>query len=412
MPTSRLALFIASIIAALALTLLLIFVIMQPPLADLSSLALMLGFTSAGSAALGFLSQRMGWWRRLRRITLALTLGYLLAAGLTIFNVWVTAKLMFIIQHDLALGALLLLFATGISVAFGYFITSSMTDTLRELLHGAERLSEGDFAARVPVAGRDEVAQVAQAFNEMAARLEQAAETERQLEEARRHLIAGASHDLRTPLTSVRAMLDALAEGVVSDPATIARYLHKSQGEINRMSALIDSLFDLALLDTGHLELERERGSLADLISDTLESFTARAHAAGVALTGSAVPEVDPVWMDIAQISRVLNNLLDNALRHTPEGGRVRVRAAREEDMARVRVADSGPGISPEDLPHIFEHFYRGEKSRSREGFAHGGTGRGLAIAKGIVEAHGGRIWAESAPEEGTQVIFTLPVRP
>ncbi len=116
------------------------------------------------------------------------------------------------------------------------------------------------------------------------------------------------------------------------------------------------------------------------------------------------------VWMDTTQISRVLNNLLDNALRHTPEGGRVRVRAAREGDMARVRVADSGPGISPEDLPHIFEHFYRGEKSRSREGFAHGGTGLGLAIAKGIVEAHGGRIWVESAPGEGTQVIFTLPV--
>jgi signal transduction histidine kinase len=408
-PTRRLSVFFVSIGVFIALTLILVALVMRPPSADLSYLALLLSVTGTASAVMGFISQRMGWWRRVRSINLALALGYLLAAALTILNVWLTAELMFINQHDLALGTLLLLFAGGISVAFGLFISSSITESLRELVRGAQDVSEGDFSVRVPVSGRDEVAQVATAFNEMIAQLEQMDQAEKALQQARRNLLSGASHDLRTPLASIRAMVDALADGVVSDELTTTRYLHQTQTEIARMSALIDNLFELAQLDIGTVEIQGESASLSDMISDTLQAFAARAQVKTITLTGDAGTDIDPVWMDSAQINRVLNNLLDNALRHTPAGGTITLTAERDAARVRVQVRDTGEGVSPDDLPHIFNYFYRGEQSRSRDGFAQGGAGLGLATVKNIVEAHGGEIWAKSGVGEGATFTFTLP---
>ncbi len=406
---SRSAIYSLGILAALALTVALIVAVMNPPLTDLMYLAISLGLTAVGSAAVGFISHRLGWWRRLRSLNLTLTLGYVLAAGLTLLNVWLTARLMFINQHDLALASLLLFFAGAISVFFGYFLSSSITQALQNLVQGAERLSEGDFTTRVDPVGRNEVAQLAQSFNTMVARLETALERERSLETARRNLVAWASHDLRTPLASLRAMIDALADGVVEDKETVARYLAQSQNEIGRMSKLIDDLFELAQLDAGHLDLAWDSNSLADLISDTLEGFSARAKAQNIHLSGSVSPHVDPVWMASDKISRVLHNLLENALRHTPQGGEVRLQAELENGSVLVQVQDNGRGIEPDDLPHIFDRFFRGERSRSREGQTGGGAGLGLAIAKGLVEAHGGRIWVESSPEQGTVLSFALP---
>jgi signal transduction histidine kinase len=280
---------------------------------------------------------------------------------------------------------------------------------VRDLAASAGRIREGDFSARVDARGRDEVARLAGAFNEMAARLEQSAAEAAALDEARRNLVAWASHDLRTPLASLRAMIDALADGVVGDPATESRYLSQCQAEIRRMSALIDDLFVLAQLDAGHAALSFEPGSLSDLISDTLAAFAARAESRRVALGGSVGPGVDPVWMAPDKISRVLHNLLDNALRHTPEGGRIEVTAACDGARVSVGMCDSGTGIAPDDLPHVFDSFYRGEKSRSRSGYESGGAGLGLTIARRLVEAHGGAIWAESAPGQGTAIRFTLP---
>jgi signal transduction histidine kinase len=243
----------------------------------------------------------------------------------------------------------------------------------------------------------------------MAARLEAADREARALDAARRDLVAWASHDLRTPLASLRAMLDALTDGVVADPETTTRYLRQSQAEIVRMNALIDDLFELAQMDAGNLALRYDAGSLADLISDTLEGFSARAQARGLTLHGSVDSQVDPVWMASDKIGRVLRNLIENAIRHTPAGGDIQLGAEVQDGMILVSLKDSGDGIAPEDLPRIFERFYRGEKSRSREGFDSGGAGLGLAIAKGLIESHGGRIWAESAPGRGTVMKFTLP---
>ncbi len=405
--------YLLGILAALALTVALVFALMRPEPSDLAHLALLFGLTGSASAVIGFTSHRLGWWRRLRSLNQTLTLGYLIAAFLTLINVWITARLMFINEHDLTLAGLLLLFAGGISVSFGYFVSASMTQALQDVVLAARRVSEGDFSTRVRVEGQDEVARLAQAFNAMAARLEVADNEARSLDAARRDLVAWASHDLRTPLASLRVMLDALSDGVVADPETVARYLRQSQAEITRMSALIDDLFELAQMDAGNLALRCDSGSLADLISDTLEGFTARAQAKGIILHGTVDPKVDPVWMASDKIGRVLRNLIENAIRHTPTGGEIQLFAEVRDGTVLVSLKDSGEGIAPEDLPRIFERFYRGDaarsRSRSREGFDSGGAGLGLAIARGLIESHGGRIWAESAPGRGTVMKFTLP---
>lgn len=416
MKVSRLAIFVIGIAAALALTVALVVAVMRPPLNDLLQLALSFAITGAASAALGFISHRLGWWQRVRRISQTLTIGYAFAALLTLLNVWLTARLMFINEHDLTLAGLLLLFASGICISFGYFLSSSITQTLGDLVRAAQQVGEGDFSNQVQAIGQDEIAQLALAFNAMMERLAKAEADSRALDAARRDLVAWASHDLRTPLTSLRAMIDALTDGVVSEPDTVARYLRQCQAEVARMNTLIDDLFELAQLDTGHLILKLELASLSDLISDALQGFILRAREKGVTLSGKVEPDIDPVCMAPEKISRVLQNLLENAIRHTPAGGAIDLDARRENGSVAVSVRDTGEGIASQDLPRIFERFYRGERSRSREPYggeggrrASSGAGLGLAIAKGLVEAHGGRIWAESVPGVGTTVTFSLP---
>jgi signal transduction histidine kinase len=381
---------------------------MRPPQEDLIQLAGIYGLTALASVAVGFGAQRSGLWRRLGSLAGSLTLGYILAAGLTLINVWVTARLMFISQHDLALAGVLLLFASGISVSFGYLLSRSLAGSLRTMIDAAENLSQGDFSARVPVEGTDEVALLGRAFNRMASRLELADAEAQRLEDARRDFVAWVSHDLRTPLAALRAMIDAMAEGVVTEPDNVARYLKQSQSEIDRLNGLIDDLFELSRLDTGHLQLGYELCSLSDLVSDTVGSLAPRAAAKGVAVTAEIDAMVDPVRIAPRHIGRALHNLLDNALRHTPAGGSIELRVYRREQGVEVAVHDTGEGVNPAELDLIFERFYRAEASRSRSGADSAGAGLGLAIARGMIEAHGGRIWAESNGQ-GATFRFTLP---
>lgn len=407
--SSRFGLYLLGLLAAFSLTLVMIALVMRPPVTDLMYLALFLTATGSISAGVGYLTYRLGWWRRIPSLRYTLTLGYVLAAGLTLLNVWITAELMFVNPHDLALAVLLLVFAGGVAVSFGDLLSTMVTRAVRDLAEGAAAIREGDFSVRVEAEGRDELAALAASFNEMAAQLEQVAAEKELLDRTRRDLVAWASHDLRTPLASLRAMIDALADGVVDDPETTRRYLEQSQAEIARMSGLINDLFELAQLDAGAQDFTCEESSLSDLISDTLAAFGARAKAKGVTLCGSVDPTVDPVWMAPDRISRVLYNLLENAIRHTPPGGEISLEAMPRGEDIHVAVRDSGEGIAAADLPHVFERFYRGEKSRSRGGYASGGAGLGLAIAHGLVEAHGGRIWVKSTPGRGTVMQFTLP---
>jgi signal transduction histidine kinase len=243
----------------------------------------------------------------------------------------------------------------------------------------------------------------------MAATLEQAKMREREADEARRDLVAAVSHDLRTPLASTRALIEAVADGVVDDPETRARYLASARGELAMLGRLIDDLFELARIDAGVLQLELEETSLRDLVSDTLSSFGPEAERRGVRLVGEIAPEVDPVHANPSKLQRVLYNLVSNALRHTPADGKVFLRAVTEEETIRVEVADTGEGIAPEDLPRIFGRSFRGERSRSMpETGDDSGAGLGLAIARGLVEAHGGTISVESQLGEGSRFSFTL----
>jgi signal transduction histidine kinase len=390
----------------LALALAIFFLLMNPPAQELGLMALFLAITAAISVAVGYTAYRLGWIHHSPHISWVLLGGYALASLLTFLNVWVTARLMFASEHDLLLATVLLLFAGGIAMSVGYFLSVALTDRIITLSRAAKRVARGELDARVEVAGNDEMAGLARTFNDMAAQLERAAEQQEELDRLRRNLIAWAGHDLRTPLASIRAIVEALADGMVEEPATVDRYLKTAQREIRSLSLLIDDLFELAQLEAGGLRLELSPNSISDLVSDTIESFSELAARQGVSLEGSAGHGVDPVVMDAQQIGRVLGNLLGNALRHTPAGGRVQLEARRVTEGVLVEVRDSGEGISAQDLPHIFERFYRGEKSRSR---ATGGSGLGLAIAKGIVEAHGGRIGVESSPGEGTCFCLTLP---
>jgi signal transduction histidine kinase len=382
--------------------------LLHPPLGDLRLMAQYLSLTAMISILVGYISYRLGWMERSPSLHLTLMGVYALASLLAFINVWVTAKLMFASPHDLRLATVLLVFAGGIAMVFGFFISSAITDRLKAIQRVAEQVQQGNLEQRVPVRGNDELAALGVTFNQTTARLQEAAQKQRDLEILRRDLIAWAGHDLHTPLASIRAIVEALADGVVDDPATSQRYLRTAQRDVQNLSLLIDDLFQMAQLDAGGLSLNCELGSLSDLISDTLESFSELASRQQVTLSGEVTPGVDPVFMDVPRIGRVLNNLIGNALRHTPPGGTVTVRAARLPQGLRVEVSDTGEGISETDLPHVFERFYRGEKSRSR---ATGGAGLGLAISRGIVGAHGGHIGVTSATGQGTSFYFTLPLQ-
>ncbi len=400
--------FVGGVALTVALALALFYQLMQPSVRDVRLLVVYLSITAVLSVVAGYGAYLSGWMTRAPRLSWALLGGYALSNVLTLINVGVTAWLMFLNQHDLLLATVLLLFAGGIAVSLGYLLSMSLAERIGRLSEAAQAVAQGHLDARVPVAGRDEVAALARTFNDMAGQLEEAQQQQRELDQLRRDLVAWIGHDLRTPLASLRVIVEALADGVVEDPDTVQHYLGTAQHQIASLSLLLDDLFEMAQIDAGGLQLDRQPNSISDLISDTIEAFTAFARQRGVRLEGSASPDADPVVMDGQQVGRVLNNLLDNALRHTPAGGTVQVRVRPAAGSVQVEVADDGEGISGEDLPHVFERFYRGEKSRSR---ATGGAGLGLAISAGIVEAHGGQIGVDSAAGQGTRVWFTLPRR-
>ena len=394
------------ILVIVLLSLGIFYYIMRPPMSDLGYMGQFLTITALISGLAGYAAYRFRWLERAPALRWSLLGGYALASLLTFLNVWITARLMFASQHDLLLATILLLFAGGIAMVLGYFLSSAVSERIRQLDQAAKEIQAGNLSVRVPVSGNDEVARLARTFNQMAAQLQESNANQLALESLRRDLVAWAGHDLRTPLAGVRVLVEALADGMIDDPATSRRYLQQARKQIDHLSLLIDDLFQVSQLDAGGIPLNLEPASLADLISDTLENFSGQASQQQIQLTGRASPEIDPVSMDVQRIGRVLNNLVDNAFRYTREGGSISIQAEAASGRVRVTVQDSGDGISPTDLPHVFDRYYRGEKSRNQ---ATGGTGLGLAIAKGIVEAHGGQIGVESSPGKGASFHFWLP---
>ncbi len=280
------------------------------------------------------------------------------------------------------------------------------------LTAAARRMEAGDLSQRVQVTSSDEIGDLSRAFNSMADGLAR-------LEELRRQLVTDVAHELRTPLTNIRGYLEAIQDGVVQPDGCVIASLHE---ETMLLNWLVDDLQDLSLAEAGQLGLERQPVALADVVDRAVEAARPRAMAEGVALQTDLPEDLPLVDVDPRRIGQVLRNLLDNGLTHTEPGDKIGVaaRAAcpepgrRSGQWVEVSVRDTGTGIAAEDLPYVFERFYRADRSRSR---ATGGAGLGLAIAKQLVEAHGGQIEVQSRGDpscsptaEGTQFTFTLPV--
>jgi signal transduction histidine kinase len=328
--------------------------------------------------------------RRLPTVRLQLIALALLATVVPLGAVVIAGVVMFDSAHDQTV----LIVAAGAAcavIAAAVLVARQVGQGLDDVVAAAGRLSR-DLAARVPVEGPREQRELAAAFNEMAGNLQR-------LFEARRELVAWASHDLRTPLANMQAMLEALDDGL-AQPKDYLPALHE---QVRTLSGLVDDLFELARIDSGALTLELQRAELGAVVSACLRGVEAEARARGVALDTAGDPHAEARF-EPAKIERVLLNLLTNALRHTPDDGTIAVLVEPGADVVRVTVEDTGDGLSPEAARRMFERFWRADAARSSRG-----AGLGLAIARGLVEAHGGRIWAENRPGGGARVSFTLP---
>jgi signal transduction histidine kinase len=291
--------------------------------------------------------------------------------------------------------------AALVAVALGLLLARRITRPLGDLSRAARQVAQGDYEQRVPVRSDDELGELAEAFNTMA-------EAVGRQEHLRRRMAADIAHELRNPLAIVQGDLEAMLDGVRPLSRGAVSSVHE---ETQLLSRLITDLRDLSLAEAGQLPLQRRPTDLGELARAAVGRLASRARDKEVELRAEApeatqaLPEVE---VDPDRISQVLGNLLENALRHTPEGGRVMVSLEPEDggEEVRVTVHDTGVGVPEDHLPNLFERFYRADQARSR---SEGGSGIGLAVVKQIVEAHGGRVWVQSTPGEGASFGFTLP---
>lgn len=344
------------------------------------------------------------------RLLMLLIVGSIVA--IVLFYLWLLSVVLFANSIFLPFMTMAMFF-TGISaLALGYFTSRALTDRLFDLAKAADQVAQGHFDTRLDIIGNDEIAQLSQRFNAMSRDLQTVEAQKQQLEQSRRDLVAWISHDLRTPLASMRVMMEALDDGIISDQETQTRYIKTTLNEIQHLSHMITDLFDMAKLDVGHIELDLHPTPIADLISDTIGSLQAQATKKGLQLIGTVDDQIDVVYIAPDKIQRVLKNLVDNAIKYTPPDETVHIQAKpRNDGMLQVSVHNSGVHIPAAILPNLFESFYRGEQSRSTTSDDERGTGLGLAIARGFVQAHGGQIWVESNATLGTVFTFTIPIK-
>jgi signal transduction histidine kinase len=286
--------------------------------------------------------------------------------------------------------------AFGLAFALSFLLLRKALRPLTRMMEITKRISRGDYAAKVPIASRDEVGQLAGAFNQMGESLQK-------VEQLRKTMVLDVAHELRTPLTNMKGYLEALLDGVLPPSR---QNLELLQEETGRLVRLVEDLLRLAKADAARATLHKDQISIHELIARELDSFLPRFHAKDISVETRFHPAVDHIGGDSDKLAQVVGNLLENAWQYTPPGGTARI--STEPYAAGVKIVFTNPGgeISEKDLPFIFERFYRGEKSRSRD---HGGAGIGLAIVKELVEAHNGQVGAEIAAGE-IRIWFSLPL--
>jgi signal transduction histidine kinase len=290
------------------------------------------------------------------------------------------------------------LIAVAIALVVTFLLSRRILAPVKALTLAARRLGKGDFSQRVQFKDRSEVGELAQTFDSMAGDLERA-------EQLQHNMVADIAHELRTPLSNIRGYLEAIRDGVAKADEDTIRSIDE---EAALLSRLVDDLQELSLAEAGELKLVCQAEDVSRLIMQAVATEQARATAKGLSLSIEMPHGLPAVSIDSQRISQVLRNLLDNAVAHT-EDGSVTVAVTQQDNRVEISVADTGEGIPEEDLPNIFDRFYRVDKSRTR---ATGGSGLGLTIAKYLVEAHGGRIEAQSEKGKGSRFSFTVPVVP
>ena len=402
LPVVALGVLAATDVAVLVVTQL----VLAPPLGDLVQLGVFLFVSGAVALILGSAVPVLVRRGVIRSVRFQLVLIPVVVVALTVANVGFIGHLMFVSPHDLGLLTVVLLFALALSVLLAFTLSEVLRGNIRTLSNAVGEMGAGNLRVRAMVNTRDELGMLAVTLNTMAERLEAAFTRQQELEAARRQMVVAVSHDLRTPLSSMRAVAESINDGIVTDPATVRRYLRSIESEVARLSTLIDDLFELSQIDAGALKLHLEPTSLRDLVSDILVGMGPRAEQQGVALTGEVDESLPLALIDPQRMYRALSNLVQNSLQHT-KAGRVFIHARLAGRELEVQVSDTGEGIASNDLPHVFEPFYRGDRSRTQK---IGGAGVGLSIVKAFVEAHGGRVWVESTPGRGTVFFFTVPV--
>jgi signal transduction histidine kinase len=318
-------------------------------------------------------------------------LAVVLPLGAVLLSGWV----MFHMGDDVKILAVAAASASAAVIA-ALLLTRKIAAGIDRLRVSSSALAAGDLSVRAAESGPAELADLARSFNEMAEDLNR-------IFDARRELVAWASHDLRTPIASLQAMLEAIEDGIAKPD----RYLAAMHEQVRILASLVDDLFELARIDAGALTLELRNAELAALVESCIRGVEAEARARKVRVE-SRVLDGARARCEPEKIERVLYNLLTNALRHTPSDGSVAVLLQPRPDEIEVSVEDTGDGLTPEAASRMFDRFWREDRARTS---GEAGAGLGLAIARGLVEAHGGRIWAEPRPEGGTRVSFTLPAQ-
>jgi signal transduction histidine kinase len=369
---------------------------------EISHLLALILPAALATAAVALLAGRLLAGASMRQRFLATAL---VAAAAAIANLGVLAMSMSVSSHDATLVAVLLVYAAAAGAAAALVLARSSAEGVERLETAAERMGAGDLDVRVgPLGAGRELDELAATLDLMASRLQDSHLREREAETVRRDLITTVSHDLRTPLASLRAMVEAIDEGVVDDPPSLRRYVLEMRRAVLQLSGMVDDLFELTQLDAGAIEAETERIRVAEAIEGAVATVAAVAHDKGVDIRTA----VDGVGDEACspRLVRVLQNLLVNAVRHTPADGTIRVEASRDGPSLALVVSDTGEGIAPEALPHVFEPFYRADAAR-----AGGGAGLGLALARRIVEALGGAIDAQSPPAGGATFAVRVPLR-
>ena len=327
-----------------------------------------------------------------------------LVVGATLASVGIAAAIMFVSPHDAFTLGLLLAFAATLAARSAGLLAGGVMDDLQAVRAGLRAVGDGATELNVTTGARDELAELAEATNAMARRLGERGDERDAAEAARRDLMAAVSHDLRTPIASLRVLGEAIAGDVVDDDDR-RRYARQLGVHVESLGHLIDDLFELSRLEAGQVEWSMQRVALDELVEETVEAMRPHADARGVRTEVAVPPGLMPAHANPEKVQRVLFNLIQNAIRHTPADGTVTVLAEAASDGVEVEVADTGEGIAPEDRERAFEPFFRGgsEFSRTRSG-----AGLGLTVCRAIVEAHGGRIWLDESTR-GTRVRFSLP---